>query len=562
MKDASPNAVVSVLSKWSQLTLVDPVSPVVALIKSEDLQVKLAAIQALMGKGADSRVLSALESVILNDPNAAAKSAAVKVLLAAGNRKYEVFALIDKLKSSNPRTVLDAINGLVQSRNAAAGSALVEVLANNSIEIREAALRGLLDLKNEKALLMTLDSPVVADDMKLKVAMGMTGLGNQQSVVKGLSYLVVAGQPGQVIRAAKGLGELKATGGVGALTEVLMDSNAEVRAAAIMALGDIGESKALDALSKVASRPKSAKEGDLATQAAIRILTGLEISEVVKYADHPQVSVRRFALMALSGFVSGGRNKQVLNTLSAKLSDSNLEIQRAAAYALARIQDEGVAVTLLGYAKSPDAQTRAQVAVAMGWSQNPSAVSTLIELLRDSNSDVKLEAAKSVMTQKAHSALEALLNIRKHKKAEVKRAVYGAIVAVALPQDAEKMLPIYSDAVYELDEQVKLYAVEGLAGIQEAQAIRALGNLAEDANESVQMAAVKALGNKMDPTASDILARALFSATSKEMKMVTLDAMATAKQGNLERPLQDFIKGETDPQLVEKANSVYDAILQ
>lgn len=558
LQSPNPAAKARLLASLDELALDDPSAAALPLLQDSSARVKLAAVRALDSARSQPKVKAALEAVVEKDPDPEVKAAAVRLLIAAGERKYEIFAYIEKLKDPNDAVVLDAVQKLASSGNAAVSPALADALSHNSVEVREAALAGLVKLGNGDAMVRALESDKVGTDAKLAVAKSLTGVNGQQYVVRGLSHIVEFGAAADATRAAQGLGQLKDTSAVPALTRALENSNESVRLESAKALGEIGSAEAVPALAKMASLTQTA-DRDAGREAALRILTAQPQGSVIELSRSDDVGTRRLAIMALSSFGDGGRNRAVVGTLRERLKDPVAEIRQAAAYALARIPDEGVASELLALKNDSDEVVRAQVATAMGWSNNPSGEQTLIELLGDSSSDVKRAAAASLAQKKARGALDALLQYVSYGKPEVRRAVFQALVSVTTPADVEKLLDVYSTALYDQDAEVKLLAIQGISNFRDPRTVTALGGLTIDANPGVQKAALAALGSFQDPNATESIARALF-AEDKTVRMAALEALGAAGQDNAQKPLQEFIKNEADADLRNKANEVYDSL--
>ena len=188
---------------------------------------------------------------------------------------------------------------------------------------------------------------------------------------------------------------------------------------------------------------------------------------------------------------------------------------------------------------------------------------SLMELLKDSDSEVKLQAAKSLARRKDRGALDELLKYVTYGKPDVRTAVMEAVVAVSSVADNERLMPIYQNALYDQEEAVKLHAVEGMSrNLGTPSAPTAISNLTSviiDPSEAVQLAVVNQLGQSKDPTATEALARALMS-DFKSVKLAALDAILANGQDNVDKPLQEFIQNEQDPELLKKANAIYDQL--
>ncbi len=546
----------AVVQAIPRLAIGDLVAVALPLLKDSAASVREAAIQVLDGQKGDPRVQTAMEALVKNDPESRVKSAAVKMLLAAGRTEFSLYAEFDKLRSSDPNAVRSAVNKLGASGDPTAAMALIDVLNHNLMELREEAFQALVKIGHGPSLEKAMTDAMLSDDIRTKIAKAMTGQADPAFVVKGLSFLVISGQPHEAVRAAEGLGKLKNPAGLPALIESLNTPNEEVRGASIRALGTLGMAEALPHLAPLTSPgPRiSPEDARAATDASVQILATLTADQVITFANDPSESVRRLALMALPGFAAEGRNRKVVDVLMAKMNDTG-DIRRAAAYALARIEDERVAQDLLRYKTVADSAVRAEVARAMGWSQIAEAAATAIEMMGDTKSDVKLAAAEAIERRKDHGALDVLLQYRNYGKIEVKRAVMKAILAVSQPTDDARLLPVYSESLYVFDEDVKLTAIAGLRNIRDPLAISNLSAVILDPSDKVQEAAVRALGFKKDPNTTESISTSLHGAESKVVKHAALDAIIESGQ-DFNRQLNEFWNTEADPELKTRAEQI------
>ena len=161
-----------------------------------------------------------------------------------------------------------------------------------------------------------------------------------------------------------------------------------------------------------------------------------------------------------------------------------------------------------------DPIVRSRVAVTLGWSRDPSAGSSLVSMLKDSDSEVKRQAANGLARRKDRGGLDELLKYVSYGKPEVRSAVMAAIVSVSGAQDNEKLMPVFQNALYDQEISVKLAAIEGMArNLGTPSAPSAISNLTSiiiDPSEKVQIAVVEYLGTAKDLMATEGIARALF----------------------------------------------------
>lgn len=545
-----------VLGALKELGVTDAASVALPLLQDKDPVVQLAAVAALDAQRGDARVAEALEKLVESEAGPDVKAAAVKVLVAAGNRKYADYLEIEKLEDKDDGVVIGALRKLTASKNPGVAPALVPLLGHPTVDIKIEALTGLISLGNAEAMEQGLAFEGTAPEAREKLAKALTGAQSPAAAARGLAWLVANGKPADAVIAAQGLGEKKAKEGVQALIGALRSADPALRSAAAKALGAIGDPAAIEPLAEAAGAA-TGEEAKALEAAAVAAIEGLSQDEVVQRVRGGNAAVSALATRALARFADDGRNALVVATLREQLKSQSPAARKAAAFALARVKDEAVVTDLLALKDDPDAEIRAAVATALGWSKNAAAGDTLIAMMGDSDSIVKGAAAESIGQQKLHRALDVLFQYVQYGKPEVRRAVIGAIVASAQPEDREKVLDVYLNALYDQDTQVKLIAVEGMRPIRDQRVVTALSGAVIDPAVEVQKAAIEALAETKDPNATEGIARALF-ADSREMKLLAIDALGRLGQDNVVKPLREFIKNETDEELRTKATEVHD----
>lgn len=547
---------VSVLGALKALGVADAAAIALPLLQDADPAVQVAAVGALADQKSDPRVAEALAKIVESEARPEVKTAAVKLLVAAGNRKYSDYLEIDKLADKDDGVVIAALRKLVASKNAGVAPALVAVLAHPTVDIRVEALNGIIALGNAEAMEQGLAAEGVQPDARERLAKALAGQQEPGAAARGLSWLVANGKPADAVAAAGALGERKAAAGVDALIGALGSPDADLRKAAVKALGAIGAAGAVEPLAALAGR-SSGDEATLAGQAAVAILEAMSQDAVIERARSGAGGVAALAIRALAKFADDGRNAPVVITLKEQLRSTDAATRKAAAFALARVKDEGVANELLALKGDADPEVRAQVATAMGWAKNPAAGETLIALMGDADSEVKRAAAEGIGLQKVHAGLGVLIQYVQYGRPEVRRAVIGAVVAAAQPEDQEKVLEVYLNALYDQDTEVKLAAIRGMRPIRDQRVVTALSGAVIDPNVDVQKAAIDGLAETKDANATEGIARALFS-DSRELKLLAIDALGRLGQDNVVKPLREFIKNEPDEELRRKASEVHD----
>jgi HEAT repeat protein len=247
-----------------------------------------------------------------------------------------------------------------------------------------------------------------------------------------------------------------------------------------------------------------------------------------------------------------------MDVLKARLADTDLAIRRSAAFALARISDSAVVNSLIALKADPDEEIRMQVAVSVAASQHPDANTILMEYIEDSSSDVRRTAVDGLRERGVTDALAKLRFHVQNRDVGVRRAVLRATVELAGADGWEAWFPIWSNALYDADPEVKISAINGIVyRATDARVPSLIGGLATDPSPEVQQAALKALGATGAKAAIEYVARALFEGNA-DSKRAALEALAAINIEECRKPIQDFVRVESDPALQERANAIYD----
>lgn len=553
-----PHVRLKVVQSLAAMNLPKSEDAFIPLLADKDTAVK-AAVLKTFANSKSKKVLAALEKVVQNDPDASMQSAAARILSAAGNAKYAVIVLYDKLKDNDEAVVMDAVTKLAKSGKPEVAMALIGTLTHRSSQIREMSMAAIEKLNNHDAVRKVVETDTI--DMKYRNRGGklLAELKGENSEL-GLRHLLAHGPVTDQVWAIDEVAKRRSYKLVGNVMGSLASSDPTVRAAAAKALGAIKDSKALTPLAEALR--KNSAEAKQYEDAIVAIFGGLSVDEVIKTADSKDKDLRMLALKSLAKFAEGGARPEprILATLKKKLGDADPQIRRSAAFALARIQDEGVVASLVALKDDPDEAIREQVAVALTKSKHPDANAILLKYVEDSKTPVRRAAVDGLRIRGVKSALKKLKFHLKHRDVGVRRAVMHATVELAGADGWEQWFQDWSNALYDLDPEVKIHAVTGIAyRPTDARVPSLIGALATDANADVQIAALKALGKTKAKEAIEYVARALFEG-SKPVKIAALESLAAINLEECSKPIMDFVKVESDKELQAKANEIFDGL--
>jgi len=544
----------------ASLRLKDQETVVIGRLDDPAPEVRLAALKLLAGK-ATTPVMKALEQVAEKDAVAEVKLAAVRMLVALGKREFEKYLLLDKLTSSDAAVVVDALKGLVKTGDAAFAPAMAALVKHSNDVVRDAAVDAVKAMKQYALMVAWLGDAQVGRGVRERAARILSDEAVGPQRAQGISWLVVEGDSANAVHAAELAGKDRVAGTTAALGKALKRSEAEVRDAAARALGALKDTAGLEPLAAAVRDAGDAGEKELLTEQATLIIGVQPLDQVIQISRSTDVTVRELAIKSLAAFSQDKPNKKANAVLEEALSSKEAPIRQAAAYALARIPDEDLAAKLAKLKDDTDPIVRAQVAYALARSKQPQVDEILLGYLDDREADVKVAAIEGLRVRKVGAALDKVKWLVGHRKLEVKREALKAMLALATPADPT-LFDIYTKALLESDEELRLMAVAGLGAYKDdPRATRAIGGAVTDERASLKLkvTALKTLAGMTEPDTVEHVVRGLFDA-DREVKLATLDALEKLGNGKATRPLQEFILGESDKDVQTRAEAVLEKL--
>ncbi len=528
----------------------------IPLLKDPDMGVKKAALATFEGSKS-KKVHDALEHMVQTDPDPTVKSLAVKLLNAAGITKYQVFVLFEKLKDPDEGVVRDAIEKLGKGGKPEAALALIEVLGHKNTQIQDMAMKAIVALGSTPALVKIVDDDKIAPKFRADAAK-VLAKGSADEADKGLAYLAKSGSTAEQISAIEDVAKRRRYKVVADVIGALGSADPTVRAAAAKALGEIKDSKSLQPLAD--AMKKNPSDVTLMEAAVIAIFGGLSLDEVIKTSDSPDPALTQLAVKSLAKFAEGDRpNPRVIEVLKKKLGDADKDLRRSAAFALARINDPGVVQSLVALKADSDATIREQVATAVAKSKLPDADAILQTYLDDTDLGTRRAAVDGLRERKVKAALAKLRFLYKHPDEKMRRSVCLALVELGGVEAWDAHFQMYSELLFDQSPEVKMCAARGIGGRRDARVPGLLQSLVSDSNTEVQKTALEVLGKTGDPAAVEAIAMALTDA-KKDIKIAALEALGSLKIEAAKKPIMEFVKNESDKDLVKRANAVFDTL--
>jgi len=204
--------------------------------------------------------------------------------------------------------------------------------------------------------------------------------------------------------AARALGELGDTRAVEPLIALLRDENRYVRREAAKSLGKIGDERAIVPLIEaLKDEDRYGREG---AAEGLGDMGERAFPHLVAAMKNPDWHVRMGAAIALR--LVG--DKKAIPVLIEAMRDENRFVRREAIKSLGRIGDESVIDTLVAALKDPDRSVRLRAVNALSKCNDPRVVEPLIETLDDEDSGVRLRVIRALEEIDDPRAAEALNN--------------------------------------------------------------------------------------------------------------------------------------------------------
>jgi len=447
LNDPDVNVRYHAIEALGKLRATDAIEPLLALATSDDFFLAFPALDALARIG-DASIAPRIVSLLQND------------LLCA-----PAADVLGRLGDEQVVTPLAALLNLPAAPTAVIASALVTIYQRYQARFGEGAhiadlARRAISAAGAQHLIAALNA---VSDQELVPLVLVLGWLEGTAVERALTRLL--GQPAvrnQVVEALVRHGPR--------VTELLIEQldaeDLEIRQAAIVALGRIGDARAVPALMHVLiADPESvilaagalAKIGDRRAYQALSTLLG-----------HERVAVRQAVISALNSLGHPEMGRDVVEWLR----DANPRVRESA-------------VRIAGY---------------FGY---PEAVDALLECTRDADEYVRRAAIENLPFLDDARALDLLARALTDETPLVRAS---AARAFAFVEDKQK-LPLVLHALQDEDLWVRYFAARSLGQHRFVEAIDALGQLARaDPDTPVRMSAIEALGNIGGARAVAILA--------------------------------------------------------
>jgi len=305
---------------------------------------------------------------------------------------------------------------------------------------------------------------------------------------------------------------------VPALLSVVTDSSPNVRLAAVEALGNLQDPRAVDALVQALRTDTDARVREAAAESLGEIDSQRAVPGLIAALGSERVTAVRAKIAWALGEIDDAR---AVDALSAAVRDTAEEVRRQAVWALGEIESAAAVPALLSVLRDSDVETRKQAVWALGEIKSPDAIAGVSAATKDADAEVRKQAVESLGNISDKRALPALEAATRDAEVEVRRQAVEAIGELDGLRSAPEALIA---ATRDEDRQVRKAAAEALGNLEDEAAVPALIPLTRDANGEVKRSAVEALANIGGARAVEVMA-ALLKDEDPEIRKLAAQAL-------------------------------------
>ena len=278
-----------------------------------------------------------------------------------------------------------------------------------------------------------------------KILLEISALEDRRSNGDGrLEALLKDKDPDTRAAAARALGRNAYASAVPALLAALEDADETVRSEALFALGQIGNPDARDTVRRVAGSNVSPAIRQEAIRALGKLAGDGAAEAVLPFLADPDPTLRREAAVALAatGDAVAGAD------LAPLLTDENAGVRAMAVWAVGRLQVEDLASEVLALTSDADPEVKLQATRAAGRLEimTPEAVAKLQTMVREADWRVRANVAQALGETEQIDALAGLLLLSKDDNVHVRTATAAALLDIPYHYKKDDILfPLLGD---------------------------------------------------------------------------------------------------------------------
>ena len=444
-----------------------------------------------------------------------------------------------RLLDAVPRAPADSLRPLVLALGWLRGPAVEQALTRllGRAEVRADVIEAIV--RQDAGMVERLVDQLTAgdEDTRLAAILALGRLGDRRAV-PALSRLL-GGEQAVVVATANALARIGDPQAFEALLPLLAHPDATVRQGAIGSLNSLGHPDMCGHVTTLLDA-----EDPLMRESAVRIAGYFGyracVDAVLARCDDPVERVRRAAVEHLPYL----DDRRALGVLLRAAREGTPKVRAAAAQALGQMKPADALEALLDATRDADAWVRYYAARALGEQRASAAIPRLAELARDPGPmHARIAALESVGTIDGPDAADILLA---HADDPIEELAAAALRGLGRVSGHPRAADLLRAALRSVDSGRRLAAVAGLAGQPSAATVDALQwSAGADADAAVSAAAIDALGTlarRSDATGDSAIA-ALTALTAEQHRrdaaITTLGALPEARIAGVADGLAD-----------------------
>ncbi len=466
------------------------VKPILDLLKDPDENVRSSAVEVLGQIGSEKAVETLM--ILLTDQDKYMRISAAEAI----GTEETVLPLLELLKDQDKYVRFNTAKALGQFGICQSMAPLLNLLKDPDSNVRSSAAEALGALGSNKSvdpLLNLLKDP--DSNVRSSAAETLGVIGNDKALAPLIGLL--KDQASEVmLRAVDEVGQFGSDEALELLSGLLDAIDYNVRSNAAEALGKLGSYKAVEFLVRVI-RDWDDSIRDSAAAALGRIGSVIAIEPLVSLVNDIEPEVQKSAVLSL-GKLSARDKIDIIKNRYLKQNE-NFTVRIAAAATLLKWGDDSGLEYLKEISKIDNINKRIEVANALGEVPSKQGNSMLLEMLADENTRVKGEVISSLGNTKDKFSLSYLHNMIQYPNTRIRAAVVEALAEIADPECIEPLKKIAANTGEPIATRLK--AIIGLSKIQHQDALKALLELLDNENSTLQYKTIMAIG-KNPPAAS------------------------------------------------------------
>ncbi len=524
------------------------------LLESANAEVRAAAIGGLEGE--DNRTVNAaLRKVMDSDRDPRLRDKAAAILSQSKDPNFAAAAQFHALRSQDPTVVSAAAMSLGKSRSREATQQLLDALGHDSDGVRQAVINSLLERKAYKEMVARLSDAKAAPSVRLEVARALAGSGDKGSFQAALLHLVEHGKGNDSAGAAAKLAEFNDADTFAALGRALKHPEGATRRSAAAALSRMGDTRALELL---AAANVQDPESGAAVETAIRSLYASQsLDFVLKSSKDKNPILRRAAVATLGVMVKSKEGKRyrktIVETLQQLRGDRDPMIRAAVAASFEVMAGKDVRADVQALASDPAVEVKRAVAHALRAYPGPDTTTHLLRFAQDPDPWVVAYSCETLGLLKEQQGLNYIRTHLSHSEVMVRRAATSALVSIgATLEQRAPLLSLFSELLFDKDDEVKLKAIEGLRLVKDGRTVTLMAALIQDPSLKIRKATLKAMAETGEPSAVEAIATALED-SDLTIRKAAIDALVSLKRKEGAPVLQEYAAKESDKSLADAA---------